>query len=444
MKLTPRRSFIRKTSLAALGAGVAPAILKSQAGVAPNDQVLVGLIGCRNKGYEILEYHLKHGGVRCTAICDVDQTVLDETSARLNRDYSQQPAQFLDYRQLLESKDLDAVIIGTPDHWHCLPFVDACQAGVDIYVEKPLANYIAECDVMVKATRKYNRIVTVGQQQRSGDSWQAAIDFVKDQRLGTLRKVNIWANFDYGVGRPVKPDEPVPQGVNFDRWLGPAPARSFNPSRFHGSWRMFWDYGGGLMTDWGVHLIDMALWAGDITADPTKVMAYGANLSFPQNAHETYDTMSVTFPVENYVINWEHTAGTQKGPYGRNYGLAFVGDDATLVADRSGWDVYPESQSNRVPRRAVSEIQFKRKSNEQSMQAHVADFIDCVRSRKEPACPIEVGRQVAVFAHLANMAVRSGTGFIDWDSAKGQCINNPAANAFIKPEYRRPWIFPKV
>lgn len=199
--------------------------------------------------------------------------------------------------------------MGTPDHWHCLSAVYACEAGKDVYVEKPLANSIEECNVITRAAKRYNRIVQFGQQQRSGSHWKIVNNMIKDGRIGNLRKVNVWANFNYGIGHPIMPDEAIPKGVDFDFWLGFAGEKLFNPSRFHGNWRMFLDYGGGLLTDWGVHLLDMALWAKDVVNPLKTIMASGANFLFKNNAHETFDTMSVIFQMDDYIINWEIEVG---------------------------------------------------------------------------------------------------------------------------------------
>jgi predicted dehydrogenase len=309
----------------------------------------------------------------------------------------------------------------------------ALDAGKDVYVEKPLANSIGECDRMVAAVRRTDRIVQVGQQQRSGDHWKTAMEFLHTGKAGRLRKVLSWANFPYGVGQPKVPDEPVPAGVDFDLWLGPAPVRPFNKARFHGSWRMFWDYGGGLMTDWGVHLIDMALWAKNTTAAPLSVTAAGGNYSFPDHARETFDTMSVTWQLPDHHISWEHTAGIQSGPYGRAYGLAFVGDDATVVIDRDAWELFPESENGRyrVPAQ-------QRQQGRDAHEPHLRNWIECIRSRKEPACPIEYGRNAALYTHMANIALRTGTR-LTWNEKDRNFGKNPAANALLMPSYRKGW-----
>jgi len=233
----------------------------------------------------------------------------------------------------------------------------------------------------------------------------------------------------------------VPKGVDFDFWLGPAPDRSFNPTRFHGSWRHFWDYGGGLMTDWGVHLIDMALWAKDVTSAPKQIMAYGDNLSFPNYSRETFDTMSVTFPMDDYVINWQHTAGTQNGPYDMLYGMEFIGDHGTIVANRDGWKVNPEFDP--IDNSYKTEAKEMEKGREYH-DLHSKNFIECIKSREEPNCPPEIGRNVALYAHMGNIAVRSAAGMLLWDDTKNRFTNNNKANEFVIPDYRKPWELPKL
>ena len=436
---TSRRQFLTATTKAVAATGFLPLFSNAQLKKTPaSDKIVVGLIGCRGMGFGDLQNALKQPGVECGALCDIDDQVLTRRTSDVLKIQGKAPVQYKDYKKLLENKDIDAVIIGTPDHWHCLIFVAACEAGKDIYVEKPLANSIAECDVMVKAARKYGRVVQVGQQQRSGTHWKNAMDYMNAGKIGDLRKVNVWGNFNYGIGQMKAPDEAVPAGVDFDRWLGPAPKRSFNKTRFHGSWRMFWDYGGGLVTDWGVHLLDMALWVKGSTQLPLAVTATGGNFSYPDHAHETFDTMNVSYQMEDYVINWEHTAGTETGPYGKSYGLAFKGNDATLVINREGWEVFSEMQNGnpKVPA-------MPKQAGGENHEPHMKNFIECIKTRKDPACTIENGRLVAVYAHMANIALRTNSR-LEWNEASKNFGNNTAANALITPAYRKPWVLPKI
>ena len=438
-----RRNFIKKTSFTAAGTGlfsILPAgIWKSP--VSPSDKINLGLIGCKNQGFWDLQCHLDSDDAVCTALCDIDTKVLNERAADIKKKYNQSPRLYSDFRKMLEQKDIDAVIIGTPDHWHCLQLVYACQSGKDVYVEKPMANSIAECNIMVKAANHYKRIVQVGQQQRSGYVFQETMKMIKDGTIGKLRKVNIWANFNYGIGPLPAVDSQVPQGVDYDMWLGPAPLRPFNVNRFHGWWRMYWDYGGGLMSDWGVHLIDMGLWAKDLVETPPVVLTYAANSSSEERQRETFDTMTVSFPKKDYVINWDMTAGVQQGPYEKLYGLAFIGDKGTIVTDRTSYQLFPEWDE--VNKKGKCEA-ISYKEGKESHAQHARNFLDCIKSGNTPVCPPELGRVAALHALIPNIAGRTDEPFLIWNDDKDRFDNCEKANALIKPEYRSPWTFPKI
>ncbi len=438
-----RRTFIQNTTKISLAAGawaVSPEIFaKDFTRKSANEKIVFGAIGVNSMGNGIMNLAINQPNTECAAICDVDANVANKRAEEVFKKTGKRPIVFNDYRKMLEMKDLDAVNIGTPDHWHCLPMVEACQAGKDVYVEKPLGNSIAECNVMVEATRKYGRIVQVGQQQRSGEHWQQAIKMIQSGGIGKLRKVNVWGNFNYAVGQKMVPDEAVPAGLDFDRWLGPAPLRTYNKTRHHGSWRFFWDYGGGLITDWGAHLIDVALWAKDIKLAPLSASAIGGNFYSPDYNHETFDTMSVQYQLPDYNFTWEHTAGTEKGPYGRSYGLAFIGNDATLVIDRAGWEVFPETENNQYKIPAIP----ARRNGRENHEEHVKNWLACIRDRKEPNCTIENGRLVALYAQLGNISLRTNSR-LEFDEITQTFGKNEAANALLMPNYRKPWVFPKL
>lgn len=435
-----RRHFLRNSALAATAVTVIPEKVWSAVN-APSDKINVALIGCRNMGFGILKHHLDTGMVNCVALCDIDENVLKEKSETVKKDYNQSPELLKDYRKVLERKDIDAVIIGTPDHWHCLITVDACAAGKDVYVEKPMANTIGECNIMVKAQKRYNRIVQVGQQQRDGKIFKDCMGFIKNGEIGTLRKVNIWANFNYGLGTVPVADGPVPAGVDYNFWLGPAPERPFNKARFHGSWRHYWDYGGGLMSDWGVHLVDMALWAGDIVEGPTSVMTFAANFSKQKMARETFDTMNIVFPKKDFVINYDLTAGIQQGPFNSAYGLQFIGEKGTLVADRNKYHLYPEWDGEKKAGK-TAEVSWDK--GQESHREHVDNFLACIKSRETPSCPPEIGRAAAVHVHIANISARLGQPLLEWDDKNNRFTNCEKANEMITPVYRAPWKLPEV
>lgn len=438
-----RRNFLRKSAITATGISMATIIPSPvrAAQTSPNDKINVALIGCRNHGFNILRAHLSYNDTNCVALCDVDSSILNERADEIKTDYNQHPLLYGDFRKMLEQKDIDAVIIGTPDHWHCLQLVYCLQAGKDVYVEKPLANTIGECNIMVGAAGYYNKVVQVGQQQRSNYAFKETIRMIREGHIGILRKVNIWGNFNYGIGSIPREDEPVPEGVDYDMWLGPAPERPFNRNRFHGSWRHFWDYGGGLMSDWGVHLLDMGLWVKDIVDAPERVMTFATNNSPEIRQRDSFDTMTVVYPKQDYVMNWDMTAGVQQGPYEKLYGVAFIGEKGTIVTDRHSYRLFPEwDGSTNSHKTEAIHITGTREAH----SSHVRNFLDCIKSRETPLCPPETGRAAAIHAHIPNIAARVGASLLIWDDANSRFTNNDKANELITPQYRSPWTLPKI
>jgi len=435
--MTTRRHFLQRTASITTAAMLSPLIIPGlKAGVSANDKISIALIGCNGMGWFNLTDHLKFPEVECAGLCDVDENVLNRRAAELEKMTGKKPKLYKDYRQVLEDKSINAVIIGTPDHWHCLMAVHACEAGKDVYVEKPLANSIAEADVMVKAARKYNRVVQVGQQQRSGQHWQDIVAIVKSGKLGTIRKVKTWAYFTYGSGAPKVPDSPVPAGVDYDMWLGPSPKHEFNKNRFHGSWRFFWEQGGGLLTDWGVHLLDIPLLAMGVTT-PKSISSSGGIYAYPNNAIETADTQAVVYDFGNFLLEWDHVGGVSRGQYGRNYGVAFVGNNGTLVVNREGWEIIPEMDDDK-PRMEATPLQ---EADHKDHEKHVRNFLDCVKSRQQPICDVDFGRNSAVLAHMGNISYRTGNKLV-WDEARRNFMNDKKANELITRAYRAPWKFP--
>jgi len=431
-----RRKFLRQSSLAVAAGITMPSIISATSKNAPaSDRLNVALIGCKNMGWGDLTDILKQPNVQCLALCDVDKTVLESRAKDLSKLQDAKFELHNDYRKIIDNKDVNIVIIGTPDHWHCLPFVDACQAGKDVYVEKPLANSIAECEVMVEAAQKYNRVVQVGQQQRSGRLWKEMIAYLDSGVLGRISRVNVWGNFSYAAIKQHVADSQSPEGVDFDFWLGPAPLRPFNSNRFHGLWRMFWDYGGGLVTDWGVHLIDMALWGMHTSTVPDKVLASGGNFAYPDGMQETCDTLSVSYQFANHIVTWENNIN-DFGPYGKNYGVSFTGTNGVLVADREDWTIYPTGSSG---------IEVKKVEDDgKSHINHAENFIDCVRKRdRQTACTVENAALCATYSHIANISARLGGQALSYDRAN-KTFGNLEADRYLKPAYRAPWTFPKV
>jgi predicted dehydrogenase len=441
--MTTRRNFIKTTTATMAGLGMtrlmAGSAMAPSSVVGANDRINLALIGARNMGWADLADLLKQPNVVCKTLCDVDDAVLQERAAELANISQGEPLLVKDYRKVLEDKEIDAVIVGTPDHWHCLPTVEACEAGKHVYVEKPLANSIGEINAMLDTARRTGRLVQVGQQQRSGAHWKSAIEFVRSGKLGTIREVKCWANFNYGAGNIPVPDSDPPEGVDYDRWLGPAPRRPFNINRFHGSWRMFRNYGGGLMTDWGVHLIDMGLWAMEVIRPPRSVVSLGGNFASRDRATEMPDTLTVLYEMEGYNLIWEHNGGIQTGPYDQMYGIKFTGTNGTLVADRDKWRVFPEPDGEKWR----MEVIMEQTSDHQSHINHCENFIRAIRYGEPLHAGIEIGHRSALFAHLGNISNWANERIIYDERVRG-IINSPKANEMITPAYREPWRFPSV
>ncbi|MZP65573.1 MAG: Gfo/Idh/MocA family oxidoreductase, partial [Bacteroidales bacterium] len=368
-----RRDFIKTASVIAAGS-VIPVDLLAQARkrkAGPNDKIGIGLIGVRSQGYSNLASFLKNPEVECVALCDIDKNFLDSRTADIVKLGFAAPKHYSDYRKMLDNKDIDLVIIGTPDHWHCLQFVHSLEAGKHIYVEKPIGNSIAEINIMWNATRKYGKMVQVGQWQRSQPHFVDAINYLKSGKLGRIRTCKAWSYVDWKGAVPKVPDEPVPAGVDYTTWLGPAPIRPFNMNRFHFTWRWYWEYGNGLMTDWGVHLIDYILYGMDKSI-PSSVMAIGGKYAFPEDDMVTPDTMTAVYDFNDFTMIWEHTIGIGLGNWKRAHGMSYIGENGTLVLDRQGWEVVPEKQKiEAVP---------VQKNVGNGLDLHTRNFLDCLKN----------------------------------------------------------------
>jgi predicted dehydrogenase len=434
---TNRRDFIRSSAIAAAGLSAFPGTLKSST-LSAGNKLVIGLIGVNGMGFSNLKTFLEFPEVECAALCDVDSNILEKRAKETEEITGKRPRLYKDFRELLDQKDIDAVIIGTPDHWHALQMIYACEAGKDVYCEKPLGNSIGECNAMVEAAKKYNKIIQVGQWQRSDPHWQDAVNYLRKGDLGRIRNVKVWSNVGWKGSIPIVPDSPVPAGVDYDMWLGPAPETPFNKNRFHFTFRWYWEYAGGLMTDWGVHLLDFALYGMDRYV-PDSVMSSGGKYAFPNDAMITPDTMMAIYDFGDFGLLWEHTVGIYGANYGRGHGVAFVGEHGTLVVDRGGWEVIPESRGFGL-KEGLESLSYK-KTGPGGLHYHVGNFIDCIKTREKPNCDIETGAYIARFAHLGNISYRIQDK-VFWDESMQKFINNEKADALILPEYRDPWKLP--
>lgn len=430
-----RRTFLKTASTLGVGALLTTDLLAAmKTKVAANDKIGIGVIGCRGQGWSNLMALLKMPEVQCVAICDIDEQVLTQRKADLEKLHIK-AKQYTNYRKMLADKDVDAVVIATPDHWHCLQLVEALSANKDVFCEKPVANSIYEAQLMNKAVQRYGRIVQVAQWQRSQQHFNDAIAFVHSGRLGKVSSTKTWMYRGGSQPLPIVSNTPVPAGVNYDMWLGPAKMRAFNKNRFHYEFRWFWDYAGGLMTDWGVHLIDMVL-MGMKAGVPKSVMASGGKYVFPNDARETPDIQTALYDFDTFQLSWEHNMATGVGLYGMSHGIAFIGENGTLLLNRGGWEVKGEKEK-------LESIPWI-KAIDNGLDKHAANFIDVVKSRKGESlnCPFEAGAKVAIVSHFGNIALRTGEK-IYWNEDRNS-FNVAKATQLVKPVYNNGWKLPVV
>jgi predicted dehydrogenase len=449
MEMTSRRDFCKTTSKLAVGAGLV-SMMPFTSSCSANNKIVFGAIGLRNMGASNFQSFLKNPNVECGAICDIDDEILRERGAEIEKIHEEKiakgekitqkkPEVYKDYRKLLENKNIDAVIIATPDHWHCLQMVHACEAGKHVYVEKPMANSIGEVLIMEKAANRYKRVVTVGQWQRSGKHWLDAAKFVQSGALGKISRVKAWA-YTSKTPLAVVPDSEVPFGVDYEMWQGPAPRKPFNQNRFHYNFRYYWDYAGGLMADWGVHMLDFAL-HGMNAGMPKSIMALGGHFAY-QDARETPDTLNVIYEYDDFSITWEHSVCLGNGNNGMGHGVIFQGNNGALLVSRGGWQVIPEKEmkeNERVDK--MPEMPWTK--GEQSLDEHVVNFLHTIKNGGKPNCPVEVGKQVAMVSHMGNIAHRIGERLV-WDDASSKFSNSEKANSLLIPEYSDPWKLPNL
>ena len=432
-----RRTFLKSSSTALAGLGLATvlpldALANAKKLVSANEKINIAAIGINGMGWSDVRSLMKIPEVNVVGLCDVDDNVLNFRKYELAKSGIQTKT-YGDYRKMLENKDIDVIVIGTPDHWHCLQMTDACSAGKDVYVEKPVGNSIQECNVMVAAQQKYNRAVQCGQWQRSVPHFVDALNFIKTGKLGKIRTVKAWAYQGWMTNIENKPDGAAPAGVNYDMWLGPATKRPFNPNRFHFNFRWYWDYAGGLMTDWGVHLIDYALLGMDAKF-PKSAVALGGKYAYPDGPHETPDTMATVYEFDGYNMIWEQAQSISNGNYGRNHGISYIGNNGTLVLDRGGWEVIPDEKR-------MEEVPLQR-PKENGLDLHTRNFISAVQSRKLDTltCPIQAGAHVATVCQMGNISYKTGTK-VSWDSGANK-FKEAAANNLIQPSYNNGYKVP--
>jgi len=443
-----RRDFLRRSGTAVAGMGLAAAASVSKtsparagAAASPNGRLAMGFIGLGGRGSYLMRKTLADDLADIVAVSDVATANMDDAAKQIEKKQNKEPQKLQDFRKLLELKEVQAVLIATPDHWHPLQTILACQAGKDVYVEKPISRDIAEGLAMIKAVRDNKRICQVGLMQRSGEDFKNAIAHVHSGKLGKIAFVRAWfVRKREDMGNP--PDGTPPPGVDWDLWLGPAPKVPFNPARYrmdlgagpYGSWRWFWDYAGGQLCDWGPHMLDVVRW-GLKVGMPISAEGNGGKLVF-KDCRECPDTLEVVYEYPGVSVLWEHRQWTDRAPEpGRYHGIEFFGDKGTLFVDRTGWEVFPEAGGEKA---GVPGTVGQEKTADSE---HIANFVECCKTRKDPIVPIEEGFMTTATCQLGNISFRSGTKVL-WDDAAKTILNNPEAMKYFGRPYRDPWKLP--
>ena len=440
-----RRQFA--AGAAAVGAGL---MVKTAQGVlGANERVRLGVIGTGNRGDQVMEGFKPHADAEIVALCDVFEPYLEAARAKLGG----RPDAYRDYRKLLERKDIDAVIVATPDHWHALQSVHACQAGKDVYVEKPLSLTIAEGRAMVDAATRHKRVVQVGLQRRSSPHVQQAVELIRSGAIGhvTVAKCyHIVNEFPHGLGNP--PDSDPPSGLDWDLWLGPAPKVPYNPVRCLYKFRWFRHYSGGQLTNMGTHYLDVIQWALGCDG-PVSVTAMGGKFAI-RDPREIPDTLEVVweYPGGTLVTFSQYNANAAPAN-SRGDAIEFRGTDGTLYLMGGGLEVVPEKhhtialpgvdplrrKENRDAYAPTTQACTPKLVRGQTTEtAHARDFLDCVKSRKPCICPIETGHRSTSATLLGNIAYDRRRR-IEWDAATERVINDAAANDLLSYPYRAPW-----
>ncbi len=444
-----RRDFIKESALVAAGVAMAPTIVpasvmgKKSGFIPPSDRITLGFIGAGNQAGNDARRFLRDERVQITTICDVNaegpgywngsvagrnpliNTVNETYSEKFGKAYKGTKG-YEDFREVLALKDVDAVVIETPDHWHSIPVMMAAAAKKDIYCQKPLSLTIAEGRAMSNAVKKYDVVFQTGSQQRSDRNFRRVCELVRNGRIGQLKTVTVGlpgGTPDFGKTGDQTETVPVPKGFNYDLWLGPAPDAPYCPARTHVNFRWIWDYSGGQVTDWGGHHPDIAQWGmGTEYTGPVRI----ENVSSKWSDHPVWDT-ATEFHFECVYANGVRLIYTSKDG---NTGVKFEGTDGHVWAHRgrhgaSSEDIYYSK---------IAEDELKLyESND-----HYRNFIDCVISRKEPVAPVEIAHRSVSVAHLGNIAMKLNEDLV-WDPKKEKFKGNRAANKMLERPMRAPW-----
>jgi predicted dehydrogenase len=443
-----RRRFLDRSIKGGLSAAIGAAGVRAvPKAVAPSDKVVVGVMGVGGRGTQLTTFFASRPDVEIAYVCDVNAKRLPDAVKVVEDKKGKTPKAIGNFQRILEDKNVDAMVCATPDHWHSLATVLACQAGKDIYVEKPASHDIWEGRKMVEAARKYNRVVQVGMQNRSSSYCGTARELIQSGKLGSVHLVRVYNMLDRTPVERV-PDTAPPEGFDWDLWLGPGPLRPYNPMYFR---RVFWDFNGGIMTDDGVHQLDLARAVLGVSF-PQSVHHAGGKLFFKDIA-QTPDTSIVTYEYDGLTLVFEETwwtpymlkvpnnvreSTTQFPDWYPFIGtrIEIHGSDGMMILGRhgGGWQLFDrEGQKIASDKQTFSAIQA----------AHVENFIRCIHNRQHPNSDVEEGHISAALCHMANISYRLGNRKVVFDSAQEAFVDDNEANQYLKRTYREPWVMPE-
>lgn len=429
-----RRSFLETAGagLAGLSAVSYSSLAKGMgpSGVSPNDTIVTGFIGVGGMGKNRLRGFLEHDDVEAAAICDVDTRHVEEAVGMVQERRNRQPDTYGDFRNLLEDDSIDAVTVVTPDHWHAIPTVRACEAGKDVFVEKPLSYSVAEGRAMVEAAEEHKRVTQMGNHIHNDvNNYRRVVERVQSGQLGRISRVHLWrTSSTEGRGNP--PNQEPPEELDYDMWLGPAPKRPYNPLRSHGTFRHFWDYSGGTFIDFWCHIADVAFWALNLGA-PTNISSTGGRY-YINDGTETADTQQATFEFPELIMTYDfHPKPLAGYEHMGGIGAVFVGEDATLVTNYREHEVYVDGE--------LAEDFPDPDMHIPNSPGHVREFLDGIKERNmNTTCNVGYGHGLSKVGLLANIAYRTES-TIHWDDANEEIVGNPNASRLLSRSFRHPW-----
>lgn len=429
-KKLSRRTFTKAGAAATMGLALARPVRSLGA----NDRIRLGFIGVANRGGQLLSAFLTHADAEVVALCDVNRTTLEKA----NRQLDGKAAAFGDFRKLIDRKDIDAVVIATPDHWHAIQTITACDAGKDVYVEKPLSITIYEGRRMVEAARRNDRVVQVGTHRRSSELYAQLADLTQSGKIGKItvgRAYRLSNMAPTGIGH-AEPSPP-PADLDWDMWLGPRPERPFQENIAPYKFR-WWHLYSSQMGNWGVHYLDAIRWLTGETA-PASICAMGGKFAVDDD-RTVPDTLEAVFQFDSgrlAIFGQYEASGNPAMPREE---VELRGTLATAYVDESSFELIPERGGqfqDRAPRMEPMKVTDKH-SNRSLTCLHARNFLDCIKTRQKPNADVEIGHRSTTFAHLANISLATRSR-LEWDAEKEQITNNPEANELLHYEYRKPW-----